>query len=424
MRIDCEYPDAVLASRTDPRAAVCKLAVEGALDWYAGEVQFAENPPISAAEAAALRAVVRGERPLGRGEFQALVNFAHRMFLVGRKVPELPSCNLGDALTALAALGTSASERWPWRWDSSLDADAFAKLGFSDVSAGIARTQGGNRDGWSVHAKRNRAFIQEAARGCAGRNLAVVLGAGQAFDLPLLELAQTFDRLVLVDIDGRALDATISATIKDPGLRARIEARVLDLTGINGQLVRALDQVLASPGDAHAITAELAELCRSYWLPERPALLDPTERADLVVSDLVLSQVSWPQRVYALRLYEQRFGKLGGEAEHGWVLPWWELELRIQQDHITSLAGSAERIVLCSDVVSRPTLLDAAGLERETGRKIFALGVAELQERIPRFFRVEQHGAWQWGRYRAGNRGALGSRMDVEGLLLSEPSTS
>jgi len=197
---------------------------------------------------------------------------------------------------------------------------------------------------------------------------------------------------------------------------------VLDLSGINGQLVRRVEQVLAGSGGADEVNGELAELCRSYWLPERPRLLGANERADLLVSDLLLSQIAWPQRVYALRLHEQRFGKLGGEAERRWIVPWWEFELRVQQDHITSLAGAAERVVLCSDVISRPTLLDAAGVERETGQKIFALGVSSLLERIPRSFRVEQHAAWQWSRYRASKRGAPGSRMDVECVLLSEPT--
>lgn len=396
------------------------LAVERALDWYADEVRIAKKPPISAAQAAALRAVMRREQPLQPGQFEVLVPFAHTMFLVGRRSPQLPGCSLGDALTALAALGTNASERWPWHWDPAVDAEAFGKLRFSEVSAGIAKTQRANREGWWAHAKRNRAFIEDAASGCARKDLAVVLGAGQAFDLPLPELARAFGRLVLVDIDGPALEATISTIFKDPGLRARVEARVLDLSGINGQLVPAMDQVLAGSGGAEDIAAELAQLCRSYWLPERPALLGANERADLLVSDLVLSQVSWPQRAYALRLYEKRFGKLQGEAERGWSVPWWELELRMQQDHISSLAGSAERTVLCSDVVNRPTLLDAAGVERETGRRIFALGVESLHERIPKFFQVEQQAAWQWNRYRGDKRGALGSRMDVEGVLLCE----
>lgn len=409
------------AARTDSRALVSLEAVERALDWYAGEVGLAAKPPISAEQAAALRAVMRGEQPLQPGQIEVLVTFAHTMFLVGEKAPEVPTCSLGDALTALSALGTNASERWPWRWDPAVDPETFTKLQFSQASAGIAKAQRQHRDGWRAHAQRNRAFIEEAASGCARRELAVVLGAGQAFDLPLPELARAFERLVLVDIDGPTLEATLSSTIKDPGLRARVEPRVMDLSGINGQFVKAADRVLAGSGGAEEVGAELALLCRSYFLPERPRLLGENERADLLVSDLVLSQVSWPQRVYALRPYEQRFGKLQGEAERRWVVPFWELELRIQQDHITSLTGAAERVVLCSDVISRATLLDAAGVEREAGGKTFALGVGSLRERIPRSFRVERHAAWHWSRYPAGKRGEPGSRMDVEGLLLSEP---
>lgn len=412
---------AVVSARTDSRALVSLRAVERALDWYADEVGLAEKPPISAAEAAALRAVMRREQPLSPGQIEVLVTFAHTMFLVGQSVPEVPSCVLGDALTALSALGTNASERWPWQWDPALDAGAFSKLMFSETSTGIAKAQRENREDWLAHAKRNRAFIEEAVSQCARKELVVVLGAGQAFDLPLEKLARSFARVVLVDIDGPALEATISSTLKDPGLRARVEARVLDLSGINGQLVRAVDQVLAGSGGAEEVGAELADLCRSYWLPERPQLLGPSEHADLLISDLVLSQIAWPQRVYALRLYEERFGKLRGEAERRWVVPWWEFELRLQQDHITSLAGSAERVVLCSDVISRATLLDGAGVEHEAGPKTFALGVTSLHERIPQSFQVDQHAAWQWSRYRASKRGASGSRMDVEGMLLSEP---
>jgi hypothetical protein len=398
-------------------------AVQRALDWYADEVGRAENPPVSAVDSAALRAVMHGEQPLLPGQIEVLVNFAHTMFRVKRLAPEVPGCVLGDALTALSALGTNASERWPWQWLPAVDGEAFSKLKFGETSAGIASAQRANRDGWRAHAQRNRAFIEESAGACARKELAVVLGAGQAFDLPLPQLARTFERLVLVDIDGATLESTISSTIKDAGLRARVEARVLDLSGINGQLVRAVDEVMAGDGGAEEIAAELAQLCRSYWLPERPALLDSSERADLLVSDLVLSQVAWPQRVYALSLYEQRFGKLNGEAERAWVIPWWEFELRVQQDHISSLAGAAERTVLCSDVINRTTLLDPAGVERETGGKVFALGVSSLLERIPSSFHLERHAAWQWSRYRPGKLGTPGSRMDVEGILLSEPPT-
>ena len=42
----------------------------------------------------------------------------------------------------------------------------------------------------------------------------MILGAGHAFDLPLVELAKSFDKLVLVDIDADALNATVAGVLK------------------------------------------------------------------------------------------------------------------------------------------------------------------------------------------------------------------
>ena len=77
----------------------------------------------------------------------------------------------------------------------------------------------------------------------------MILGAGHAFDLPLVELAKSFEKLVLVDIDAEALDATVAGVLKDPGLRARTELRLLDLTGINGQLVQRIDEARGVGGE-------------------------------------------------------------------------------------------------------------------------------------------------------------------------------
>src|SRR5213075_1135468 len=132
-------------------------------------------------------------------------------------------------------------------------------------------------------AQKNRAFIEEAARQTRGRERAVVLGAGHAFDLPLVELAKTFEKLILVDIDAEALDATVAGALKDPGLRARTELRLLDLTGVNGQLVRRIDEAVASSADAPEARERLEALCWTYRVAP-PRLLPPAERADLLVS--------------------------------------------------------------------------------------------------------------------------------------------
>ena len=140
----------------------------------------------------------------------------------------------------------------------------------------------------------------------------------------------------------------------------------------------------------------------------------------MLVSSCVLSQVSWPQRVYARRVYERRFSSLPGPLELRWARHFTYLELRLQQDHLTSLAGVAEQVALTCDVVSHPTVLDAAGTERKSGQTIPTLGVPSLLERVPKLFAVQGHASWEWGFSKA-TRAGNGSRKDVEGARLTMP---
>lgn len=374
-----------------------------------------ERPPVSLGEAEHLRDVLAGARPRVDELLEIAVGFARTMYRFGQLDASVPQVNLGDTLTALALV--RHPDEIPWTFDTRVDADAMAKLQFRETSVGIGKSQRENREGWWSHAQKSRAFIEDAVRQTRGRGLAVVLGAGHAFDLPLVELARAFEKLVLVDIDAEALNATVAGVLKDPGLRARTELRVLDLTGVNAQLVRRIDEAVAAAADAGEARERLEALCWTYRLAP-PRLLPREERADLLVSSCVLSQVSWPQRVYARRVYERRFSALPGPLERRWARGFTYLELRLQQDHLTSLAGAAEQVALTCDVVSRPTALDAGGTERPTGQAIAALGVPTLLERVPKLFEVQGHASWEWGFSRA-TRAGNGSRRDVEGARLT-----
>jgi len=210
--------------------------------------------------------------------------------------------------------------------------------------------------------------------------------------------------------------------LKDPGLRARTELRFLDLTGVNGQLVQRIDEAVATAANAAEARDRLEALCWTYRLAAPPLLLAPEQRADLLVSSCVLSQVAWPQRVYARRVYERRFSSVPGPLELRWARHFTYLELRLQQDHLTSLAGAADQVALTCDVVSNVTVLDAAGTERASGQIIPTLGVPSLLERIPKLFQIQGYARWEWHRYNA-TRTARGSRMDVDGARLTEPRT-
>jgi hypothetical protein len=304
--------------------------------------------------------------------------------------------NLGELLTRRNSL----QEGEAWRFEAQVDPHAFDLLGFAEASAGIARTQRENREGWWAHAKRSKAFILDAAGRVEPPRLAVVLGAGKTYDLPIEELAQRFERVVLIDIDADAL----AATIRDRAFGPRVQARPMDVTGVTARLARGIESALGSSSPEKAFEA----LCGSYRLASAPQLLPAGERADLLVCGMVLSQLGLQPKLAAKRLFERRFGSIARESEMRWSYAWDELELRLQQDHVNALTAQAELAVLTSDVVHHAT----------EGESWSVIGSDRLEERVPAFQEILMRRAWSWPRIRARADGRGGVRTDVGAALL------
>jgi len=279
----------------------------------------------------------------------------------------------------------------PWRFDPTVDPQVFKLLGFAETSAGISRTQRENRDGWYEHARRHKAFVLDAAARVERPGLAVVLGAGKAYDLPLEELARRFERVVLVDIDAEAMAASSAAAVGDAKLRARLELRPMDVTGVTRRLALGIETALA----CSAPEASLENLCRSYQLASPPRFSD--ERADLLVSGMVLSQLGLQPKLAAKRLFEQRFGRISARFEAIWD----DLEHRLQQDHIAALGDQAALAVLTSDVV-----------HHSGGESWSVIGAERLEARLPSHLEVLTKTSWTWQRV----RGQV--RTDVHAVML------
>ena len=294
----------------------------------------------------------------------------------------------------------------PWPFDPAVDAAAFRALGFADTSAGIARTQRDNREGWWAHARRHRAFILDAAQRVTHPRVVMVLGAGKAYDLPLVELAQRFERVVLVDIDGEALKATADAVVRGP-LRARLHLQPMDITGVTTQLARGIAAALERARDADAAEAALGQLAASYRLAAGVRLC--AEPVDFLVSGMVLSQIGLQPKLAAKRAFEQRFGPIREASAPRWSEAWDAFERRVQQDHIDSLTSQCALAVLTSDVVHRPT----------AGPPWTVIGTARLEERLSGFQEILARASWSWPRIspRGGHDGVL---TEVHALLLRE----
>lgn len=279
----------------------------------------------------------------------------------------------------------------PWDFDPAVDAHAFQLLGFAESSAGISRTQRENRDGWYEHARRHKAFILDAAARVERPRLAVVLGAGKAYDLPLDELARRFERVVLIDIDAEAMAASSAGAVRDPELRARLELRPMDVTGVAARIARGIEQALNSD----RVEAQLHALCKSYRLAGSPRFVE--ERADLLVSGMMLSQLGLQPKLAAKRLFEQGGGKISPAFEASWD----DLERRLQQDHIDALGEQAEFAALTSDVV-----------HHSGGESWSVIGADRLEARVPQHLEAITKASWTWQRIRDQ------VRTDVHAVLL------
>lgn len=394
-------------------------ALRAALEWYArrapGDHGAAFSPALAAQLRDALAAPDRWE-PLF---FELLFELVCVVRTMAADRPDAPACNIGDLVTAVGQITPAATAPWPW--DPTVDDAVLSTFDIRATSDGIIENHDRNREGWWPHTRRNRAFVLAAARSCSRRESALLLGAGHAFDLPLRELLETFQRVRIVDIDGEALEATMR-TIRSPDLR-RIEPEVADLTGINRRLLAGVQEIVASAADARAARARIAALCRSYSLGAGPRLLADEERPDLVVSSCLLSQLAWPQARSARALYERRFGPLDAADLAAWQLPWREFEARVQQDHINALPAFGDVAVLTSDTAFRPVATDAAGREHAAREPVYLLSAPTLRDRVPCFITTTARASWDWNLLRPA-RHRPGRRYDVEALVLRRSATA
>ncbi|MFZ5841304.1 MAG: hypothetical protein ACOY3E_00260 [Pseudomonadota bacterium] len=140
--------------------------------------------------------------------------------------------------------------REAWLWVRTPCAPAARRLGhLAEAIALSARTRRQQRN-WQSHHQHTRQAILQVAAQCEQRQLALILGAGECHDVPVAELAQHFERVVLVDI------------VLLPALRRRckaflnVECHELDLTGLAASIAR--PEAIRSAEDLPLLNADAA----------------------------------------------------------------------------------------------------------------------------------------------------------------------
>ena len=190
----------------------------------------------------------------------------------------------------------------------------------------------------------SRRMIARAAEG-AGRDRALVLGAGGCEEIPLAELADRFAHVTLNDIERNPLETALAGLPAET--RAKIDVRVGDLTGVTDEVIAGVRQAIAECDQPGAAIEKMAE--RVAEQPARGMALEDTY--DLLVASCLLSQLDFWLIHRAAEVFENRFPgegeQLRGSAR--WTAAVAQLAERLQRRFIDDLAAL--------DFAGRATLL-------------------------------------------------------------------
>ena len=152
------------------------------------------------------------------------------------------------------------------------------------------------------HHYASRGMILEAAKRVTPGQT-IILGAGRCQEIPLVELAERFERVILNDHDESLLVEGLKASGLVGDLESRIQPFVADLTGVTGDFLRRVSEYLPSSSDPESAAGELAAIAEAA----RPKVIDTGQTYDLVIASCVLCQLHVDACNRASELFEARF---------------------------------------------------------------------------------------------------------------------
>jgi hypothetical protein len=364
------------------------------LSW-AAEQGMSVRDQLTEEQIVALERTFRGVEPWSFEQYQHLRAFAYAL---GRlDLPDLPArLSFGDILHAFDELRSAAVAAWPTH--AGVTDSTFSELGYASTSAGITRVREANKATWRDHAARNKQFLLQGAERAAGPR-AVVIGAGKLYDIPLRQLAERFEQLLLVDIDAAALAESVKQVGLEPKLQARLLLLQADVTGINDVFLEKARAALALTEEAE-VYAGLLRVLHDYRVDEPPRLLPEsaaTGPLDFACSSMVLSQLATPLTAYVKDRFVARFPASRRTQELEFQVALGQFTHRVQDAHVRSLLAAAPCIALCSDIAEHYSALDAQGNVGHTRELLALIGAVSLEALVPRLeARVALTAEWHW----------------------------
>jgi hypothetical protein len=236
---------------------------------------------------------------------------------------------------------------------------------------------------WMDHLDSCRTFISEGAGKVARKTAVTVVGASEARDFPLAELAREFDAVNLVDIDEPSMQVAVDALRRGEGtsaLAGKVRCVVTDITGdrIARLVADCFDIIQTAPDPRRALGGVVG--CYERYDPGVPDETVGPLQASYVISSGVASQLL-PLVLAGVRdALRQRFPRLPSdpEAQAAYSAAAAGLRRKLIGQHAMTLAALAEEDGLIGwwDTVSQ-----TPGWGRLTEQEMLAL-LGALSERV------------------------------------------
>lgn len=249
-----------------------------------------------------------------------------------------------------------------------------------------------NEEAWQPHTKHAKDFILRASELVPNKGTCTVIGAGPCFDVPLMELAEQYDRVELLDLNKENLQTAISTLPEE--LAKKVTPRVVEVTHVLPKALSEIKQEIAKAGTRtqRAINKIVGVLNKHHPGPGELGNI----QSDFIVSDMILSQLPtslWIVDDWFTRAFPS---KLSDYPE--WFDTMRDFQAKLQAAHVEALLAKQNSIVALLTDYGVATTPDEANLQTLLDIKRVTLSVGTLNQLMELQNASTLFDEWVWQR--------------------------
>jgi len=272
---------------------------------------------------------------------------------------------------------------------------------------------------WSDHIDNSRRLIMQGAQGIA-RNRVIIMGAGNCMEIPLEELAQSFQSVILQDLDlGKGIGTARDSLSLD--LQSKVALNPEDVSSVGALFLNGALEIINSAVSEEGAVRGIIDYMNNIELFEWDISID--EKADYIVCSLLLSVLMLGEFVYLERKIEDIFGDVESALALGdnWARAKIDFKSRVIDNVIDKIAASLNpggKVFLADSVIQHASGL---GGVIDTVERYKFFSAEHLRDLLKGRFNVDYEESWDWPYLPEGNSFNRLSEYEIETLILSLP---